>query len=164
MQSKDEIEKWYRERDPWNYEVTKDDKQRKDTILSYLKKYGTFKRALDIGAGEGWITKDLPAKTIHGIEWSDIAANRFPRKVKRVLEPDGKYDLIIATGVLYPQYNYHQIIDWIRKAHAPGGIILTSNIKEWERDLDRIGKPDFETTFQYRTYTQHLCIFSTILE
>ena len=78
------------------------------------------------------------------------------------MEPDGKYDLIIATGVFYPQYNYHQIINWIREAHAPGGIVLTSNIKEWERDLDRIGKPDFETTFQYRTYTQHLCIFSTI--
>ena len=89
MQSKDEIEKEYQTPDPWGFQTHPDDAARKQIILNALtlgaNKPMRFKRALDIGAGEGWITKDLPADEIFGFEISDTAASRFPANVKRVL-------------------------------------------------------------------------------
>lgn len=150
MQSKQELDTWYSKQDPWSYKDNPHDIRRKEIILSHLK--GEYKRALDIGAGEGWLTKDLPAKEIHGIEVSDVAASRFPENVKRVHKPEGKYDLIIATGVFYDQYDYKQMHQWILD-HA-SGLVLTSNIKSWERPLPK--KPFFEDEYEYRDYTQHL--------
>lgn len=153
MQSKDELERWYSQADPWKYETTNDDAKRKQIILSKLS--GKYKRALDIGAGEGFITKDLPATTIEAIEISDLAASRFPENVKRVHGPKGTYDLIIATGVFYDQYNWKQMHQWILD-HA-SGTIVTSNIKSWEHPLPLT--PVSETEFLYREYVQHLCVY-----
>ena len=55
-QTKTELENWYQNTDPWNYEKTTDDIIRKEKILSLLSTYTT---ALDIGCGEGFITKDI---------------------------------------------------------------------------------------------------------
>jgi hypothetical protein len=57
MQNQNELEKWYQKNDPWDYTGNKDDAYRKERILSNLK---TYNRGLDIGCGEGFITKDLP--------------------------------------------------------------------------------------------------------
>ena len=79
MQTKQELEEWYERVDPWDYTVTPDDLYRKQFYLIVLDDLGqSYDRALDIGAGEGFITKDLPAEQIHAIEMSDAAANRFP--------------------------------------------------------------------------------------
>lgn len=158
MQSKQDLEHWYSKNDPWQYESNSEDLKRKTRILSHLK--NTYKRALDIGAGEGFITRDLPAKTIHAIEISDKAASRLPKPIERVHEPQGKYDLIIATGVFYDQYDWKKMHQWIMQ-HAIG-TVLTSNIKSWEHQLPQ--KPIFEETYTYREYEQHLCLydFSTI--
>lgn len=153
MQSKKELDKWYSAQDPWQYENNPHDIYRKEKILTLIA--GDYRRALDIGAGEGWITKDLPAKEIHAIEISDVAASRFPKNVTRVSEPWGKYDLIIATGVFYDQYDYKQMHQWII-SHASGKV-LTSNIKAWEHPLP--AKPYYEEDYEYRNYTQHLCLY-----
>lgn len=153
MQTKDELDRWYTQRDPWNYYHQKDDQKRKEIILSYL---GHYERALDIGAGEGFITKDLPAVSIEAIEISDRAAERLPKNVRRVHTPRGKYDLIIATGVFYDQYDWRQMHEWVLK-HA-NGTVLTSNIKSWEHPLPLT--PIKETEFIYRDYIQHLCVYS----
>ena len=156
MQSKEELENWYETPDPWDYENTHDDFERKVRILGSL--HGRFKRALDIGAGEGFITRDLPADEVFAYEISDNASTRLPEGIKRVLEPEGKYDLIIACGVLYPQYDFDMMLDLIRK-HA-SGIVLTCNIKNWEiNDLDR-SKIIHEEVFQYREYTEHLVVYN----
>ncbi len=149
-----ELEKWYSTPDPWGYESNQDDIKRKNIILSKLNKY---KRALDIGCGEGWITKDLPAKEIYGIEEADLAAERLPKNIKRIDEPNGKYDLIIATGVLYKQYDYEKMTNWIIK-HA-NGLVLTSNIKSWEINKLPQDKQIHEEEFKYREYTQKLRIY-----
>ena len=52
-QSKEEAEKWYEKPDQWKYWDCEDDQIRKKEILSMLDTYET---ALDIGAGEGFIT------------------------------------------------------------------------------------------------------------
>ena len=66
MQTKEELEHWYAVSDPWLYRQTLDDQIRKDLILDFLPL--KYQRALDIGCGEGFVTTDLPAIDIHGIE------------------------------------------------------------------------------------------------
>ena len=157
MVDKTFLDNWHKTPDPWGYKTTPDDAVRKAKILNALGGV-RFEKALDIGAGEGWITKDLPAETIHAIELSDIASERIEWPVTRVPCPIGTYDLITATGVLYDDYEWESIIDIILK-HATG-TILTCNIASWEKGIERLGRPVFETTFPYRTYKEHLCIFS----
>lgn len=153
MQTKKELENWYLKEDPWEYKTNPYDILRKTRILENCK---PAKRALDIGAGEGWITKDLPAKEIHGLELSDIATTRFPENVTRALEPEGDYDLVIATGVLYQQYDWEQIHTWI-KYHAVKQIV-TCNIMDWEIPL-LLEKQVHTEEFPYRQYTQKLRVY-----
>lgn len=163
MQSKADLEDWYVTKDPWGYETNPHDAFRLETILEELKPYAPFERALDVGAGEGWLTQHLPAKHIDAIELSDRAASRFPKNVHRVSEPHGsydligRYDLIIATGVLYPQYDWQSLIHILKGSTRT---ILTCNISDWELGLDQLGKPDVSIYFPYRHYTEHLAIFN----
>lgn len=113
MFTKQEIEQEQKTPDFWNYNNEPDDKIRKDIILSLIE---PCDKILDIGACEGFITKDLPAKEIHAIEISDYASSRFPPNIKRVSEPQGEYDVVLATGVLYDHYNFKQIIKWIEES------------------------------------------------
>lgn len=129
---------------------------RKEKILNHLQ--NKYNRALDIGAGEGFITKDLPAKEIFAYEISDNASSRLPENVKRTTQPEGKYDLIIATGVLYEQYNWREMLDLIKK-HANGTVLL-SNIKAWEvKEVEELGEPIFTEEYPYREYIQKLRIY-----
>ena len=128
MQSKEELEEWYKTPDPWAYQITEDDAKRKEIILEMLPY--NYQRALDIGCGEGFITANLPAADIHGIEISDTAASRFPWNVKRVLEPVGVYDLVITTGTLYHQYNHAQIAKIIESCSCRH--VLVAGIKAWQ--------------------------------
>lgn len=157
MQSKSEIETWWSTPDAWGYQTNSDDKLRKEIILEVLSSFGQFKKALDIGAGEGWITSDLPADKIYGIEISDNAAARFPKNVVRITEPKGKYDLIICTGMLYQHYDYRTFQGWIED-HAED-IVLTSSIKEWEMNELPKEKQIHVQEFKYRDYTQILRVF-----
>lgn len=148
---------WYDVEDPWGYQSHPDDLKRYDKIIEQLWKYGPFDRALDIGAGEGWITGAIPAMEIHGIEIDDQAAKRFPDHVKRLTEPDGKYDLVMATGVLYRQYDWEQMAKWIEEAAS--GIILISGIEEWAVPWTPPGVKVHQERFKYREYYQRLRIY-----
>lgn len=157
MQTKVELEQFYKKTDPWGFQENADDIRRKSLILGHLNR-SRFKRALDIGCGEGWISKDLPADEIHGFELSDQAAARLPASVKRVIVPEGRYDLIVATGVLYSQYDWRRMLDMIRQ-HACG-VVLTCNIKNWERpETTSLPHQYHEEEFPYREYIQKLRLF-----
>lgn len=160
-QTKLEIEEWYSRTDPWEYKTNEHDIFRKRLILSILDIYGPYySRALDIGAGEGWVTGSLPSELLFGYEFSDTAAARFPINVTRTTAPEGKYDLIITTGTLYPQYDWPSMLEIIQN-HA-AGIVLTCNIKEWEMFAAIAGIPGkqiFEAEFPYREYKQKLRVF-----
>jgi hypothetical protein len=153
MQSKEELENWYLREDPWNYKTTEDDYFRKEKILSLLKKYD---KALDIGCGEGFITKDLPANEIFGIELSDNASLRLPSNVTRLIQPVDIYDLVMTTGTLYQQYNHQQITNWIKQSASHH--ILVGGIKDWMIWSD-FGKIINEIEFQYREYTQIIRLY-----
>lgn len=155
-QTKEQLENWYEQNDPWGYRNHEDDTRRKEKVLSVLQ--GTFKKALDLGCGEGFITKDLPAKEIYGYEISDKATERLPENVTRILVPKGKYDLIIATGVMYEQYDAQHFIDIIKK-HA-NGIVVLSNIADLEvPEVTELGTPIHEEEYKYRDYIQKLRVY-----
>lgn len=154
MQTKEELELWYKDKDPWGYETNPDDKIRRRNILSMMFYY---ERALDIGAGEGFVTTKIPADEIHGIEISDAAAERFPQNVKRVYEPEGKYDLVMTTGTLYEQYDHKQIVDWIHQSASRH--VLISGIKDWLLPYT-FGKVLMHKEFPYREYTQSLTLYA----
>jgi hypothetical protein len=170
MQPKEEIEASYSTPDPWGYQVNPDDHLRKQIILGVLNahqyKFGPFERALDIGAGEAWITKDLPAETRHGFELSAQARSRMPDDVVPVNSAYGSYDLVVATGVMYTHYDCAEFFKLIRE-HA-SKVILTCNIQSWEHqmlkdqsgDLSFLnGKEIFKAQFPYREYVQQLRVF-----
>lgn len=154
MQTKEELEQWYINPDPWFYKKTIDDEIRKNLILDFLPL--KYQRALDIGCGEGFITTDLPAIEIHGIEISDTAASRFPWNVKRVIQPEGLYDLAITTGTLYEQYDHKQIYSWIKSSACRH--ILIAGIRDWLIDYD-FGKLVNQKEFQYREYIQRVMLY-----
>lgn len=170
MQPKEEIEAHYQNPDPWGYQSCEEDRIRKQNILSilsvYQNKFGSFERALDIGAGEAWITKDLPATTKHAFELSKQACARMPEGVVSVENPNGHYDLIVATGVLYPHYDCATFFRLMREHSSK--LILTCNIKAWEhpRLREQTGelhflsqKEEASMEFKYREFTQKLRLF-----
>jgi len=154
MQSKDKLDDIYSKVDPWGYKTNVDDKKRKDFILDILNNE-VFSKALDIGCGEGWITKDLPAEKIFGYDVSSVAMSRLPRNVTPLENISGKFDLIIATGVLYKQYDYRWMLGKIKECAS--GIVLTCNIKSWERNSLR--RKIYETEFPYRRYIERLAVY-----
>lgn len=155
MQTKDDLENWYQTRDPWGYTTNEHDAFRLQTILEALGDR-RFRKALDVGAGEGFVTKHLPAKTIHALEISDRAARRLPKNVHRVIQPQHPYDLMVATGVLYSQYDWKGMINILQKCN---GTILTCNIADWEQGQGLLGEPDVIFYFPYRQYTERLCVY-----
>jgi trans-aconitate methyltransferase len=156
QQTKQELEDWYKKNDPWSYKTTNDDIIRKEKILSLLENYDTV---LDIGCGEGFITTDLPANKIYGIELSDNASLRLPNNIIRLMKPEEKYDLVMTTGTLYQQYNHQQITNWIKQSASHH--ILVGGIKDWMIWSD-FGKIINEIEFQYREYTHIVRLYEII--
>jgi hypothetical protein len=163
VQSKRELEEWYQRADPWQYTTTADDVWRKNFYITALASnpsppYTTqFERALDVGAGEGFITTSLPANEIHGIELSDAAAGRFPSNVTRVAEPKGEYDLVISTGTIYVQYDHAKIYEMIMNAACK--TVAIGGIKNWLTLPYNFGNLVREFEFPYREFTSCLRIY-----
>jgi len=159
MQSKDELERFYDKYDPWGYESNMDDIERKQKIINILGDT-TYERVLDIGCGHGFVTKSIKAWEIEGIEISDNAAKHLPSHIKRVFEPSGKYDLIMAAGIMYQQYAHNTFYSWIMN-HA-SQYILIAGIKNWLIDYDYKSKVIDRILFQYREFTQDVTLYERI--
>lgn len=165
-QSKESLERWWKTPDAWGYKINPDDADRKERILKACRKFapeGGYKKALDIGAGEGWITKDLPADEIWGYEISDTAASRWPEDVRRLKGLDylerGTFDLVTLCGVLYKQYDWSTMIVIAVAAAAAGAKVVTCNIKSWEKYHFLEDMKLYEEEFPYRQYTERLAIY-----
>jgi hypothetical protein len=154
----------YKKVDPWSYQRTADDAFRKEKVIAACLLMapfpGKYRRALDIGAGEGWITRDLPAMEKFGVEISDAAASRFPDEVMRVAAGTfaGAFNLVISTETMFEHYNWKAIRDQIIAAAAPGGVIVTCNNPKWEvKALEKvIGEPVLRVEFPYKTMSMVL--------
>jgi SAM-dependent methyltransferase len=172
-QSLDELEDWHRKNDPWGYESNKDDVLRKAILLSELPQR-SYQRVLDVGCGQGFVTRDLPGNEIIGVDVSSEAIRKattlyaserirfteasifdFPEQIS------GSFDLIVVTGVLYPQYIGRALSIVYRNVNrllADDGVLLSVHIDEWYQarfPLLRLR----EHFYPYREYTHRLELY-----
>lgn len=173
LQSVESLEEFYEKPDPWDYENNQDDISRRALLLSVLPK-NLYEKVLDIGCGDGFVTSQLPGKEILGI---DISANAIQHATKKKLPNTqyvqcslfdlpraglkSPYDLIIITGVLYPQYIgasealVYTIIDDLLQSE---GHLVCCHIEEWYR-----GRFPYMTLhreyYPYREYTHVLEVY-----
>lgn len=173
IQKKEELEKWYEIEDPWGYNVDKADLIRRDVLLSEIPKK-EYKNVLDIGCGEGFVTKKLPGTNVFGIDISqnainyanEIATEALQFRQGSIFEIDKifdiKFDLIIITGVLYPQYigkSSNLIFLLIDKILNEKGILISVHINEWYQ-LQFPYLKRKQLYYDYREYTHNLEIYS----
>lgn len=172
IQSKEELNEWYKTPDPWEYENDSDDKKRKQILLSEIPDI-RYKDVLDIGCGNGFITVDLPGDKIIGADISENAvdfANKNNTKQHVSFESanifdltawDRKFDMILITGVLYPQYigsSSKLIYLIIDKLLNKNGILVSVHINDWYNcrfpyNLMR------ENFYPYRQYLHRLEVY-----
>ncbi len=169
LQDISELEQWHSEDDPWEYESSEDDTHRKEVLLEAIND-SKYENVLDIGCGQGFITKDLPGENIVGVDISYEAINRAKKHetsrikflqgslfdIDKILE--NKFDLIIITGVLYPQYigkSNNLVYLLIDKLLKEGGTLVSVHIEEWYG----IRFPYLQyknINYKYREYTHKL--------
>jgi len=171
LQDRDELNKFYKREDPWRFENNPEDKKRKLILLSEIpqREYG---RTLDIGCGHGFITRDLLGKEVLGIDVSDDAikqAKKFENErihfkqmsIFDLSKEIGAFDLIIITGVLYPQYIgdslplIYLLIDDVLKT---SGILITVHITDWYKGQFPYFKIN-EFIYDYRKYVHILEVY-----
>lgn len=159
MQSKENLEDYYKTPDPWGFKTNPDDAIRRKIISALCQIYGQPSRVLDIGCGEGFILDEVLAISKEGIEISDNATSRLSEDIKRVTQPTGRYDIILCTGQLYEQYNYQTFTDWILD-HAKG-IVITSHYDQMT-ELNTLpeDKIIFTAKFKYREGFQNLHVYN----
>ena len=175
LQSIEELEKWYENEDPWRYEQNPDDLQRRAILLSVIPKK-QYNKVLDIGCGNGFITNYLPGKKIIGIDISSraiqFAKKKAPPHVEYFtysifdlpfLEWNNFFDLIVLTGVLYPQYigNSEKLIySIIDDLLIPNGILISCHIEEWY--FSRF--PYITLHREYYTYREYVHLLEVYLK
>lgn len=146
LQSPTELDEFYNTGDPWGYDDNADDEMRADMVLANLPER-KLDRVLDIGCGNGFLTARLPGREVVGIDVSEKALSwarqrctgpRFHFQCLSILELDtaklGRFDLVVMTGVAYPQYIGGALsLIQIKLADLlnPRGWFLHAHIAEW---------------------------------
>jgi predicted TPR repeat methyltransferase len=152
LQPVEELEESYKTPDPWNYDATVDDQIRRTRLLGLLPQI-RYRRVLDIGCGNGFVTAHLPGDSILGCDISVNAvhwarerirtrsdASRFAFGARSIFDLDakamGRFDLIIITGVLYPQYignAFSVVTQIVDSLLLDDGILAACHISDWSR-------------------------------
>ena len=156
MQTGAELDKWWAKPDAWGYKTNKDDLYRKHRINKAITKYCKGQSIVDIGAGEGWITQDLPIETKYATDISEVAQARFPEGIE--IYTGQPVDIALTCGTLYKQYDHEGMAQQIRGTKAK--YIVIAGINDWLIDYD-FGEVIHKETFPYREYEQRLTVFKT---
>lgn len=151
VQSSSELDAFYQIDDPWGYDTNPHDQRRRSELLSLIGHLRP-RRTLDIGCGNGFVTLTLPGKEVIGVDLSEMAVKHARQRASQLangtrfrfeamdifdVDPErlGLFDLVVITGVLYPQYIggaicvVRAIIDAIA---APGAVIASCHISDWK--------------------------------
>lgn len=177
IQTKTEIEEFYATEDPWQYDSTPDDAERRARLLSAIPKR-RYRRTLDIGCGNGFLTEHLPGQEVVGCDLSEAAIDWARKRVagrsdderitffassifKLTPETRGTFDLIVITGVLYPQHigsSWSLVSEIVDRLLEPRGILATCHISEWCKHRFPYLRID-QAYYPYREYTHCLEVF-----
>lgn len=177
VQTADELDSFYQQPDPWSFHGDPQDERRRHEMLGALPKR-TYRRALDIGCGNGFLTLSLPGDELVGvdlsekaIEWARKAAEDASQGARSrfealslfdpALESLGRFDLVVITGVLYPQYLGKSLSVarlQLDKVLEPGGILASCHIRGWGQVELPYSRLDV-TLYPYRQYIHQLEIY-----
>lgn len=180
IQSNSELNDFYTKTDPWGYENNPEDQNRKAILMGELEKLPTPKRLLDIGCGHGFVTRNLPGDKVVGVDFSELAikqadknskephinyftADMFDLNRKLFEEPKG-FDMIIITGVLYPQYigqAKNIIYNTIDDLLSVGGYIISVHINQWYSCRFPYVKLK-QLTYKYREFEHLLEVYQKV--
>lgn len=177
IQTKSDLDEFFAVEDPWHYETTVDDKERRARLLSAIPER-LYRRTLEIGCGNGFVTVHLPGQEVVGCDLSEAAIDWAGKRIAErpdserftffshsifdlTPEEQGTFDLIVITGVLYPQYigsSWSLVNDIIDRLLEPGGILATCHIYEWCRHRIPFLRID-QAYYPYREYTHRLEVY-----
>jgi SAM-dependent methyltransferase len=172
-----ELDRFYQSPDPWDYQSTPDDTKRRER-LSALLPARPFAKALDIGCGNGFVTATLPAASVLGVDLSPEAIKWATARALELKQQDrvqflarslfalnpvdlGTFDLIVITGVLYPQYIGNSaplVIEIIDGLLEKNGVLASCQIDAWSSLRFPYTYLD-KSYYPYREYIHRLEIF-----
>ena len=146
MRSQEDWNKWYAQPNPWGTEGSDKDRVRTQILLEHLG-HASFSHMLDLGCGEGVLTKAVSTLSQHSIAFDistlaiERARSRFPgidfqqgELLEVIKRPDIcaiPFDLILASEVLYylqTDEERHDAIAGIARLGAPACIYYFSVI------------------------------------
>lgn len=177
IQTSEELNAFYQAPDPWGYEEDADDQRRRLELLGALP-VRHYRRCLDIGCGNGFLTFTLPGDEVVGVDisdkaiaWANARRDQQPRPERfnfHVLslfnlssEMLGCFDLIVATGVFYDQYIgkgralVRLLVDSLLNE---GGVLASCHIRDWNAPLFPYNRLD-TSVYPYRGYTHYLEVY-----
>lgn len=134
--------------DPWNFEASEYEQEKYARTLAVLGER-TFRRALEAGASIGVFTEMLAERCdkLLAVDVSERAVAaarqrlsgrgnvRVERRTLPEQMPDGPFDLIVASEVLYyfPREEMLTVMRGFERELAPGGILLAVH---WRRKTE----------------------------
>ncbi len=176
IQTGNELDEFYSDADPWGYERNVDDQRRRVELLASLPRT-RFRRCLDIGCGNGFVTFSLPAEQVMGVDisaaaiaWAEKASThesqpeRFSFRHSSIFQLDeslGTFDLIVITGVLYDQYigrGAPLIRNLIDARLECGGTLVSCHIRSWNAPRFPYTLLDMNL-YPYREFTHQLEVY-----
>jgi len=151
IEDREALDTFYASDDPWSYDDNPADERRAAELLALVGHLNP-ERTLDIGCGNGFLTLSLPGREVLGCDLSGKAVEAARRRSSQRGQSDrirfeecslfdlspakfGRFDLIVVTGVLYPQYIGRAtsvarlIIDDMAR---PGCHIASCHILDWD--------------------------------
>jgi SAM-dependent methyltransferase len=169
LMNKQQMNDKYKKPDPFGVLTSKADGERKAHILKALNDWITekrggeqFERALDIGCGEGFITKDIPAKEIVGFDVSDLALSRCPEgiiTVDNIANIEGEFDCILAAGVMVREYDFVALLGLIDAKATEFVLTCQTDLTEVAEVTRLKGNPVHTESFPYNVHKQNLRVF-----
>lgn len=173
LQPLEELERFYESDDPWGYESSPEDMRRREILLSEIPARD-YARVLDMGCGHGFVTTRLPGRDVLGVDVSERAiaqAQRVARPGLRFRQSslfglpalgEPPFDLIVITGVLYPQYigaSAPLVTRLFDRMLAADGILVSVHISDWT--TIRFPWVRFsEHCYAYREYVHRLEVYA----
>lgn len=173
MQTVSELNKWYESNDPWGYENNPDDEIRKSKLLEVISRYPT-NRVLDIGCGNGFITKDIRGGDVYGVDLSPkaieiakLSMDDTHTYVEGSIFDIGKmfnekFSMVIVTGVLYPQYIGKAAMATllaIDRVLMNRGVYISVHIESWESPYYPPYLIEYVERYKYRDYIHRLVVY-----